>query len=176
MNFFLLILALLQFSPAIDCPVNTREIAKCAIEYVGDVGVCTFESGEGLIYISTVGYSDNEVSYLTYYIAPGNSTEIAAVYVKAGNSSSTTYLYDPLEHAESPPKELYIAPDGSQAISHVTWCSPNIPTAVTLGEFNSSATMPPTVALIAAIVVVTGLIFLWHGSKRPKIERNGKLK
>jgi hypothetical protein len=176
MNFFFLILALFQFAPAPECPVDTRAIAKCDIAYIGDVGSCVFESGEDLIYISTMGYTNGEISYITYYIAPDRNTEIAAVYVKAGNDSSSLYLYNPLERAESPPKELYIATDGLQAISHVTWCSPNIPTIITLGEFEATNNMPPVVALIAAVVVVTGLLLLWHGSKKPTIERTGKLK
>ena len=175
LNIFLVFFSLFQ---ANDCPVDMRVIAKCEISYVGDNGLCVFEKGEDLIYLSTLGYTDGEISYLTYYIAPDRGTEVSAVYVKAGNDSSNLYLYSPYELAENPPKELYIEAGGNQGISHATWCSPNRPTAVALSDVSATAkdSIPGWVGFIVGAATVVGLVVLYLTVRRnapADVERSG---
>jgi len=149
-------------SAPVECPPESRAVSKYEPQkYDGQNFESGFEYGAEYIDIGGMNWNDEgEVWMVTWFIQFDSfDTPINAAYMKAGNTDSQLFIYDPPKVKETPPEPITIKSAG-QGISHITWCSPLEPTAITISSFevNVSGTYTALFLLAVGISIILLLV------------------
>lgn len=124
---------------SVECPPGSHAIAKYhPDDYDGQSFETGFEYGAEYIDIVSMYWGGTpEVYMVTWVVQYDNAyTPISAAFMKAGQDG-ISFVYDPPKTPQSPPEPITLQSD-TYGISHITWCTPSEPTAITLSSFQGN--------------------------------------
>lgn len=167
--FALILLAVPVGAQSNDCPDGQIAIAKAhPSDYDGQDFESTFEYGAEFIDIGRFLYnSSSEVIELDWFVQPDNDLwPISAACVKAGQSLDCTE-YIPAKVPQTPiPEVITVSALGQNAISHVTWCAFDSPTAIgVLSPLVQTNDVGATAGLVAAVLFAAVFIILYRNRR-----------
>jgi len=159
-----------------DCPNGMGEVAKYdPAAYDGQDFEVGFEYGAEYIDIGGMNWNDDqEVWMVTWFVQLDNfDVPISAAFMKAGIEGDQLFIYEPPKTPQTPAEPILIQSDG-KGISHITWCTPLVPTAITLTSFTAeSDDITLAVWFLLAGIISIMVIVLVLAAARGK-RNNGK--